>query len=219
MALIAGAMLIGGAASAYGSSRAADAQEDAARRAGQLSQKQFDQTANWLSPYRTMGDQAAGRISRVLGLGGAAPDMSEFQADPGYQFRLSEGNQALDRSAAGRGMLLSGAQLKAASRYNQGMASQEFGNWFNRLSGITDRGVNAATMTGNFGAQNAANQGNYLMAAGNAQAGNYINQANTIGNLASQGAGLYGMRTSGYSPPPSRFVGDINTNNSMAGYA
>jgi hypothetical protein len=57
---------------------------------------------------------------------------SDFQADPGYAFRLSEGMKALDRTAASRGGLLSGATLKGAQQYGQGLASQEYQNAFNR---------------------------------------------------------------------------------------
>jgi hypothetical protein len=57
---------------------------------------------------------------------------ADFQADPGYAFRLSEGMKALDRTAASRGGLLSGATLKGAQQYGQGLASQEYQNAFNR---------------------------------------------------------------------------------------
>jgi hypothetical protein len=57
---------------------------------------------------------------------------SDFQADPGYAFRLSEGMKALDRTAAARGGLLSGATLKGAQRYGSDLASQEYQNAFNR---------------------------------------------------------------------------------------
>jgi len=199
MPFIALATVANAAYGAHQAGEAADAQSDAARRAGQLTQRQFEQTRSDLQPYRTVGDQALGRISRTLGLGGADPDMSEFQADPGYQFRLSEGNQALDRSAAGRGMLLSGAQIKAAQRYNQGMASQEFGNWFNRLYGLSNMGQNAAVQTGQFGANAAAQQGNYLMAGANAQAQGIADQTNFITNGLGGLANLYGQQgSSGY---------------------
>jgi hypothetical protein len=56
----------------------------------------------------------------------------DFQADPGYAFRLSEGMKALDRTAASRGGLLSGATLKGAQRYGSDLASQEYQNAFNR---------------------------------------------------------------------------------------
>jgi len=55
-----------------------------------------------------------------------------FQADPGYGFRLSEGLKALERSAAARGGLLSGGTGKALTRFGQDMASQEFQNAYGR---------------------------------------------------------------------------------------
>lgn len=58
--------------------------------------------------------------------------MDQFTADPGYAFRLAEGQKALERSAAARGGLISGSALKAATRYGQDMGSQEYTNAFNR---------------------------------------------------------------------------------------
>lgn len=60
--------------------------------------------------------------------------LEKFQQDPGYAFRMSEGLKALDRTAAARGGLISGSALKAASRYGQDMASQEYQNAFNRYN-------------------------------------------------------------------------------------
>ncbi len=91
-----------------------------------------------------------------MGLGGGGGDPSLFEASPGYQFRLAEGNKALDRSAASRGLRLSGAQLKGLTRFNQGAASQEFGNWYSRLADLAAGGQNAAVQTGQFGANAAA---------------------------------------------------------------
>jgi hypothetical protein len=65
----------------------------------------------------------------------------DFQADPGYAFRLSEGMKALDRTAASRGGLLSGATLRGAQRYGQDLASQEYQNAFNRYQ--ANRGLQA----------------------------------------------------------------------------
>jgi hypothetical protein len=57
---------------------------------------------------------------------------ARFKADPGYAFRLSEGQKALERQSAARGGLMSGSALKAATRFGQEMGSQEFQNAFNR---------------------------------------------------------------------------------------
>lgn len=201
MPLIAGASLLVGAYGASQAGDAADEMSDEARRAGARTQRQFEQTRADLSSYRVGGDQAYGVISRLLGLGGAAPDLSEFQESPGYQFRLAEGNKALDRSAAGRGMLLSGAQLKEAQRYNQGMASNEFGNFFNRLYELAGMGQNAAAQTGNFGANAVAQQNQLGMMGAGARAQGIADQTNFITNALGGAANAYGQRgTSGYQP-------------------
>lgn len=58
---------------------------------------------------------------------------ADYQADPGYAFRMSEGMKGLERSAAARGGLMSGATGKALTRYGQDVASQEYQNAYNRF--------------------------------------------------------------------------------------
>lgn len=126
----------------------------------------------------------------------------QFRVDPGYQFRLAEGAKALERSAAAKGMSLSGAQLKGLSQYNQGFASNEYGNaynrynndqtnLFNRLSGIAGTGQQANQFVGQMGAQNAYNIGQNQIGAGNATASGYIGQANAWTNAMNQGANAW----------------------------
>lgn len=125
---------------------------------------------------------------------------SLFQADPGYQFRLAEGQKALDRSAASKGMLLSGAQIKATDDYNQDMASQEYQNaynrynndqttLFNRLAALSGNGQTAGNMLAGIGANTANQVGNNQLGAGNATAAGWTagtgalsNGLNTWGN-------------------------------------
>jgi len=52
--------------------------------------------------------------------------------DPGYQFRLSEGAKAMNRSAAARGTLKTGATIKALSDYRANAASDEYQRAFDR---------------------------------------------------------------------------------------
>ncbi len=89
------------------------------------------QATNAVGAYDVVGQQP-GRLA-ALADGGLA---AGFQADPGYQFRLQQGEEAINRSAAARGGRLGGATLKALSEYNQGLASQEFGNYANRAIGM-----------------------------------------------------------------------------------
>ena len=106
----------------------------------------------------------------------------DFQADPGYAFRLSEGMKALDRTAASRGGLLSGATLKGAQRYGSDLASQEYGNAYNRFQ------ANRATQSQEY--QNAFNRYQAERAAQEQGFGNAFNRfqaerSNTLAPLQS----------------------------------
>jgi hypothetical protein len=142
--------------------------------------------------------------------------MQDFQQDPGYAFRMSEGLKALDRQAAARGGLISGAALKASQRYGQDMASEEYMNAFNRyqtnrtnqlnpLLSLSDKGQLSVNTIGTAG-QNYANQaGEAYMGAGNARASGYLGQANALTGALNQGINAYGynqrMRPGGGGMP------------------
>jgi len=141
--------------------------------------------------------------------------MSDFQADPGYAFRMAEGLKALDRQAAARGGLISGSALKASQRYGQDMASQEYGNAFNRyqvnrsnqlnpLMEISGYGQQATNQLGQYGSQfaqsgsntmaNSANaQAAGLYNAGEARASGYVGQGNALAGALSSGANMFGQ--------------------------
>lgn len=219
VALIAGgSALASGAIGAKGAKDAAKAQGAAADRAAALQKEQFDKQVELQEPFRQGGIRSLNELQRQLGLDGDPTSAgygslmkdfgaADFQADPGYGFRLSEGNKALERQAAARGGLISGAALKAAQGYGQDMASQEFQNAFNRyqanrstkygmLSGQQGVGVQATNAMGNAG-QNYANQaGEAYMGAGNARASGYMGAANAWGNALGTAGNLgvmYGM--------------------------
>ena len=140
--------------------------------------------------------------------------MDDFEADPGYQFRLEQGNKALQNAAAATGNLNSGRALKDAIGYNSGMASQEYGNaynrfnndqnsQFNKLAAITGIGQSSASALAGVG-QNYANQvGNNLVGAGDAQAAGIVGGANAInqgiGGAANALQGYLANRQSGYN--------------------
>lgn len=116
----------------------------------------------------------------------AGPDMSVFFESPDYQFNLTEGQKAIDRSLAARGRTLSGAGVREGVRYASGMASNEYGNFYNRLANLAGLGQSATQSTAAAGA-NAANNisQNHLFAA-NARANGYM-QAGQAANNAVQG--------------------------------
>jgi len=128
------------------------------------------------------------------------PDLSSYdqynwQTDPGYAFRLSEGNKAIEHSAAARGGMLSGAATKSALRYAQNYASQEYQNVYQRIAAIAGFGQQATNASGNAIQQAGNNISAATMDAGAARASSYVAQGNAWAgavNQIGQAAG-YGM--------------------------
>lgn len=136
-----------------------------------------------------------------------------FTADPGYQFRIGEGQKQIESSAAARGGLLSGAAAKALTKYNQNFASNEYGNafnrfqtdqnsafnrfqtqqsnQFNRLATLAGVGQNATNATQAAGQNFATGAGNAAQYGGDARASGYAGQANALASgLGTVGGGF-----------------------------
>lgn len=86
------------------------------------------------------------RGSRLAALydSGSLNNFGDFQADPGYQFRLEQGMKALERKRAAMGGRLGGDALKELMDYNSGLASQEYGNFANRQLALRGQQIGAA---------------------------------------------------------------------------
>lgn len=175
-----GAAVIGAGASIYAGSKAANAQKSAANAGIAEQQRQYDQSRADLAPWRTTGGAALDKLSQLYGLGGQAPDPSVFTASPGYQFRYNEGLRGIDRGAAARGLLHSGAAVKAEENFGQGLASSEFNNYSNTLQQIAGTGQTAANATVAAGANAANNITQAYGQAGNARASSYANTGSSI---------------------------------------
>lgn len=106
-----------------------------------------------------------------------------FYASPGYQFRMDEGISALDKSAAARGRLRSGAQNKALTRYGQGLASEEFSNYTNNLARIAGLGSGATSQSANITTQGAGNVANALAGIGATRQSGYESWGRTAANI------------------------------------
>lgn len=129
---------------------------------------------------------------------GQQPAMNPLQAlqnQPGYQFGLSQGQTAIDRSAASRGGLYSGNTQKALQRYGQDYAGTKLGETYNRLASVAGLGQTATNQTGYAGMNFGAQAGQNAIGAGNAGAANALNQGNIWGNAINQ-IGAYGNRNS-----------------------
>lgn len=114
-----------------------------------------------------------------------------FQKTPGYDFQLSEGINAIDRSAASSGGLFSGATLKAAQTYGQGLANQGYDTYLNRLTGLASSGQNAAASQGAAAQNYAAGAGQAYANMGNASAAGAIGTGNAINSGIGNAIGVW----------------------------
>lgn len=194
---VAGAVVTSAAIGSQAARSAAKTQSSAANRAADLQQQQFERQVELQEPWRQAGITALNKLT-PLATEYTPFGMNQFQQDPGYAFRMSEGMKALERSAAARGGLLSGGMLRGAQRYGQDLASQEYMNAFNRyqaernarlnpLQSLAGVGQTATNQLGQAGQAMASNVGQALGAAAQARASGYIGGANAL----SQGLGTY----------------------------
>jgi hypothetical protein len=214
---VAGAV-VGSAVIGAGASRsAAKAQAGAASEASNLEREMFERNVELNAPFREAGVNALNKLIPLTEYKNFS--MDQFQQDPGYAFRMSEGMKGLERSAAARGGLLSGGTLKGIQRYGQDMASQEYQNAFNRygiererrlnpLQSLAGVGQTTSQQLGAAGTQMAGNVGNLTTGAAAARASGYVGGANAL----TQGLGQYLNYSQGQSMinamrPPTPNVG------------
>jgi hypothetical protein len=103
---------------------------------------------------------------------------ADLYADPSFKFRQAEGAKAFMANKAAAGVARTGGALKGLEDYNQQLASQEYGNVYNRKFGEYTTGLADRLNVGNSNNQNAA------------QAYGLSNQYQQGAQLANQGANL-----------------------------
>ena len=189
----------GGAASA--AQGAAQAQYGSTVQARGIEQQMLDQAMQQVAPWRKAGAGALGQYAGIMNIPGykQVDPTQALQATPGYQFQMNQGVNALDRSAASRGMLMSGPQSQALTQYGQGLANNTYGQYMDRLMGVSQQGLQAGQFGGQASMQAGQQMGqDYLMggqALGqgimNAYQGQQQGQQNLMGGLGSlAGIGL-----------------------------
>ena len=184
---------------------ASAAQLQATRESNAMQQGMYDKNVARQQPWVQQGQTSLGQLGGLMAPGGQLTQTfkpSDLTTDPSYQWRLNQGSQALNSSAAARGMLGSGQNMKDMTNYAQGAASQEYqasfdryntnqNNLYNRLSALSGLGQNAAAGVGNQGAQVAGSMAqntmsgvnssnNYLTGAAAANAAGQMGQANAL---------------------------------------
>ena len=198
--------LLGSAASIYSgvagsnaASKAADQQSNAFNQANALTAAIYGDSVNRNQPFLNAGVGALGQQTNLLGLNGADAQQAaygQFKASPDYQWRFDQGMKAAGNGAAASGLLGSGRYLKDLTNYGQGAASQEYGNYSNRLSNLINVGQNSANLTGQLGANYGNTAAGLTASGGIAQSAGTIGSSNAWSNaltqLLKQSNGYYG---------------------------
>ena len=109
--------------------------------------------------------------------------VEEMNADPGYQFRMQQGQQALERSGAAKGVTNTGGNLRDILDYGQQAGSQEYGAAYGRK--LNDYTTNEQNRFNTY-------QTNYANAMG-AYNQNEANRAGAFDRNVGNAASAYGM--------------------------
>lgn len=193
--------IVGGLIGQSGAQAGGDMAWSAANQANQQNQNQIATNRAQSSPWTGSGTSALGKITNLLGLGELTQEgnndgiywvkgdnakglqtnaLADFQTTPGYQFRQEEGTKALDRSAASKGAVRSGAQIKATQAFGQNLASEEYGNYLSSLFNLAGLGGQAQQGTQSANSGLTASGGNMLTQGGIARGSAYERGANSL---------------------------------------
>ena len=238
---VAGAVVVGSVISSQGASDAADTAAQASGQASAASiaeqRRQYDQTRTDYAPYLAAGTESVNQLATDLKPGGRFASATPFDfrydqnTDPSYGFRFNQGMRGVNASMAAKGMGLSGAGIKGATEFGQGMGSQEYNNAFNRyvtgfnantgernqlynryagvagtgqnaVGGVTAQGANTASNIGNAYMTSAANTGNAAMAAAGQRTSAFGGAGNVLGRMyGNYGRSPYGGNGGGNYAP------------------
>lgn len=185
-AAVAGAAIavVGGAINNKNAKKGQAAAQRSADAATNEQARQFDQSRQDMMPWIEAGQDAVGTLRRLN-----AGDMTAYHESPDYQFRYDQGLQGLSRLAAARGNFRGGATDKDIIDYSQGMASQGYGEFYNRLASMAGVGQTQSQNLGSLGQNYASNIGNLAMRSGQQQSDYYQNRGDNYGQMA---AGIVG---------------------------
>jgi len=217
-AAILGAGVLGAGATIFGAQTGAAAQRNAAAQAVQEQQAMYAANSTNLQPFIGLGQSAGNMLQNALpslttpfgapagsgATGQATPNglNAALAATPGYQFTLQQGLESTQNSFAAQGLGSSGAALKGAANYAEGLAGttfqQQYQNYlntqnqnYNILQGATNTGVQAAGALAGVGTTTGQGVANSLTGAGNATAAANVASGNAVANAGTAGANSY----------------------------
>lgn len=199
-AAVVGGTLIGGYLQGEATSSAAAAQERAAREQLALQREMWQTAQEQYAPWREAGVEALGGMQAMMQPG------YEMTTSPDYQFRMQQGQRALEGAAVARGNLMSGRTLKELTGFGQNLASQEYANRFNRLASLAGIGQTATQGIVGAGQSYATGAGTAYGNMGQARASGYLgqgaNQANMLNQLYMYGGQQGWFKPSAATPAP-----------------
>jgi Chaperone of endosialidase len=195
---IAAATVVAGVGSAVISSNAsknaANAQANEQQNAINAQQSMFNTTQADYAPQVQLGQGAANMLGGIYGIGGVTggtggtttgspqPNYAAFYNSPGYQFSLSQGQNAINKQAAASGGLYSSNTLGALSGYTAGAASTQYNSYINQLTTMAGLGNAASSGVGTAATATGAGVANSYGNIGNAQANGILGQSNAFTN-------------------------------------
>lgn len=196
--------LIPAAVNLLGSKKAADAQTSAAQTASdaqlegaRILQKQYESTKKTLDPFITgqggpQSFQMQQSLAGARGVDAQKEAYANYVESPGVAFLRERGMRGIEQNAAAQGSLYSGNTMKALSEFNQGLALQDFNNYYNRLGSLTGVSLGAAQALGGVGGEAAAGQAQLTSGAGSEIAAGKLGKATTYQSAFSDLGGTLG---------------------------
>jgi hypothetical protein len=214
MGLGAAAAGVSAAAAVGGSLLQADAAKSAASKANAAQQQALEQARADYAPWRTTGGTANTATSDLLGLNGpdaATTAFGNYTTSPGYQFQLDQGLRAVDAGAAAKGILRSGATLKAEQAFGAGLADTDFTNYYNRLFDLSKLGESAAS-----GSASASQTTGQNIAQANLTTGQGIAQTDL--SLGSALSSAYGNAAKGVGNAATGYLNNVGYQNALSNF-
>lgn len=212
MPFAAAATIAGGYLASKAAKSGAKAQTSADQAAINEQGREFDTTQRNISPFIGAGTDALWRQQAYLN-----GDTSGFVNSPDYAFAVQQGTKALDAGAASKGNLWGGGADADRISLGQGLATQYANNYWNKISGVANQGLGAATSLGSLGQSNANNIGGLMQGQGQANASGIVGSSNAWGNVLGQLGNLYGQY-GGTSIPSGGSTSSYSLGNNMGNY-
>lgn len=190
---------------------AIEAQKNAANQSAAMQWQMYQQQRADLQPWREAGTKSLEKMQGDDYMKDFS--MADFQADPGYAFRMAEGQKALERSASARGNMFGGAQAKALTKYGQDMGAQEYQASYDRFNADRDRRFGRLNTMSSGGMQAAGGMSAAAKGYGDTMTSNYIGMANAEGaakiGASNQAAGMFGQAAGMFAMCDERLKTDI----------